>query len=125
MTLLSYLRADLVKLMKRRDKVALRSVRDAISAIENAETSYVTTPVTVGAPNEFVAGALRFGHAERVVRETTEAEAMRLARDEVERRLDEAATYRDAGRVDQALTLKAEALALADRLDAFPTRSGG
>ena len=38
---------------------------------------------------------------------------------EIHSRLAEAANYRTAGRVDQALTLKAEALALADRLDAF------
>ena len=119
MTLLTYLRADLAKLMKRRDKVALHAVRDAISAIENAETSYVATPATIGVPNEFVAGAVRFGHAERVVTELTAQQMMALAREQVELRLAEAANYRTAGRVDQALTLKAEALALADRLDAF------
>ena len=119
MTLLTYLRADLAKLMKRRDKVALNAVRDAISAIENAETSYVSTPATVGAPNEFVAGTVRFGHAERVVTELTAQQMMALAREQVELRLTEAANYRAAGRVDQALTLKAEALGLADRLDAF------
>lgn len=122
MTLLTYLREDLATLMKRRNKVALRALRDAISAIENAETSYLATPAKVGAASEFVAGAVRFGMAERVVRELTDAEMLDLAREQVTRRLEEAARHRDRGNVDQALTLKAEALALADRLDAYPGR---
>ncbi len=122
MTLLTYLRADLPRLMKRRDRVALRVVRDAISAIENAQTSYLTTETTVGTPSEFVAGALRFGHAERVVRDQSEEEMLALAREQVAKRLESAADYRAAGDVDRALTLKAEALALADRLQAYPGR---
>ena len=120
MTLLTYLRHDLAPLMKRREKVALRAVRDAIGAIENAQVTYLTTPATVAATSEFVAGAVRFGCAERVRRELSDAEMMVLARAEVTRRLDESAHYREAGRVDAALTLKAEALALTDRLDAYP-----
>lgn len=119
MDLLTYLRDDLVRLMKRREKVALRAVRDAISAIQNAETSYVATPATVGDVDEFVAGAVRFGHAERIVRPLSDAEMVDLARFEVARRLDEAALLREVGEVDRALMLKAEALALADRLDAY------
>lgn len=120
MTLLTYLRADLPRLMKRREKVALRAVRDVIGAIENAETSYLTTPAVVGAASEFVAGAVAFGHSERVVRDLSEAEMMALARDQVDKRLESAAQYREAGDVDRALMLKAEALALADRLDSYP-----
>ena len=120
MTLLDYLREDLVCLMKRREKVGLRAVRDAISAIQNAETSYVTTPATSGlASSDFVAGGVAFGHAERVVQELTDAQMMELARAEVSRRLDEAARYRALGDIDRALMLKAEALSLADRLDAY------
>ena len=119
MTLLSYLREDLVRLMKRREKVGLRAVRDAISAIQNAETSYVTTPAAQQESTDFVAGAVAFGHAERVVQELTDAQMMELARAEVSRRLDEAARYRALGDVDRALMLKAEALSLADHLDAY------
>ena len=120
MTLLDYLREDLVRLMKRREKVGLRAVRDAISAIQNAETSYVTTPATSGlASSDFVAGAVAFGHAERVVQELTDAQMMELARAEVSRRLEEAARYRALGDIDRALMLKAEALSLADHLDAY------
>lgn len=119
MTLLTYLRADLAPLMKRRETVALRAVRDAIAAIENAETSYVATPATIGAASEFVAGAVRFRTAERVVTELSDNEMMALARAEVSRRLDAAVELREAGRVDDALMLKAEALALSDRLDAY------
>ena len=120
MTLLDYLREDLVRLMKRREKVGLRAVRDAISAIQNAETSYVTTPATSGlASSDFVAGAVAFGHAERVVQELTDAQMMELARAEVSRRLEEATRYRALGDIDRALMLKAEALSLADHLDAY------
>jgi uncharacterized protein YqeY len=119
-TLLDYLREDLVRLMKRREKVGLRAVRDAISAIQNAETSYVTTPATSGlASSDFVAGGVAFGHAERVVQELTDAQMMELARAEASRRLDEAARYRALGDIDRALMLKAEALSLADHLDAY------
>jgi uncharacterized protein YqeY len=120
MTLLDYLREDLVRLMKRREKVGLRAVRDAISAIQNAETSYVTTPATSGlASSDFVAGGVAFGHAERVVQELTEDQMMELARAEVSRRLEEATRYRALGAIDRALMLKAEALSLADHLDAY------
>ena len=120
MTLLDYLREDLVRLMKRREKVGLRAVRDAISAIQNAETSYVTTPATSGlASSDFVAGGVAFGHAERVVQELTDAQMMELARAEVSRRPEEAARYRALGDIDRALMLKAEALSLADHLDAY------
>jgi hypothetical protein len=119
MDLMTYLRNDLVRLMKRREKVGLRAVRDAISAIQNAETSYLTTPATVGAPNEFVAGAVSFGTSERIVRPLAAEEMMTLARGQVERRLEDAATLRRHGQVDRALMLKADALVLSDRLDAF------
>ena len=119
MDLLNYLREDLVRLMKRREKVGLRAVRDAISAIQNAETSYVTSPASIAPASEFVAGGVAFGHAERVVRELSDDQMMALARGEVTRRLDDAAHYRGLGDVDRALMLKAEALALADRLDAY------
>ena len=119
MKLLDYLRGDLVRLMKRREKVGLRAVRDAISAIQNAETSYVTSPATIAPASEFVAGGVTFGQAGRVVRELSEVQEMALAR-EVTRRLEDATRYRDLGDVDRALMLKAEALTLADRLDAYP-----
>jgi uncharacterized protein YqeY len=120
MSLLDYLRNDLVRLMKRREKVGLRAVRDAISAIQNAETSYVATPATSGLDSsDFVAGGVAFGHAERVVQVLTDARMMELARAEVSRRLDEAARYRALGEIDRALMLKAEALSLADHLDAY------
>ena len=120
MNLLDYLREDLVRLMKRREKVGLRAVRDAISAIQNAETSYVTTPATSRqASSDFVAAGVAFGHAERVVQELTDAQMMELARAEVSRRLEEAARYRALGDIDRALMLKAEALSLADHLDAY------
>jgi uncharacterized protein YqeY len=119
MTLLDYLREDLVWQMKRREKVGLRAVRDAISAIQNAETSYVSTPASPEQRSDFVAGGVAFGHAERVVEQLTEDQMMELARAEVSRRLEEAARYRELGDVDRALMLKAEALSLADHLDAY------
>ena len=119
MDLKTYLREDLVRLMKRRETVGLRAVRDAISAIQNAETSYVLTPAAIGAPTEFVTGAVCFGSSERIVRDMDADEMMTLARGQVERRLEDAATLREHGQVNRALMLKAEALVLSERLDAF------
>lgn len=73
----------------------------------------------IGAASEFVAGAVRFGHAERVVRTLSDEAMLRLAREEVSRRLEDAVHYREFGQVDRALMLKAEALALQDRLDGY------
>ena len=51
--------------------------------------------------------------------EVADAQMMELARAEVSRRLDEAARYRALGDIDRALMLKAEALSLADHVDAY------
>lgn len=118
-TLLSYLRADLAGLMKRREAVTLRAVRDAIGAIENAEVSYLTHPYAEPSGSEFVAGGTRFGYAERVVRELDDDEMLAIARGRIDERLDQAHQLRELGRVDEALMLKAEALALTDRIDAY------
>lgn len=119
MTLLDHLRAELAPLMKRRDKVALRAVRDAIGAIENAEVQFVAPQATPETMNRFVAKAVPFGRQDQVVRQFTDAEMMGIARAAVDTRLVEAARLRASDRVDEALTMKAEALALADRLDAY------
>ena len=121
--LLSYLRRDLPGLMKRREKVALRAVRDAIAAIENAETGGLHLAASAPTANEHVAGTVAFGSGDRVVQELTAAEMMSLARAQVSTRLEVAARLRASGRINEALTLKAEALALTDRLDAFTDRS--
>ena len=121
MTLLDYLRSELVPLMKRRDKVALRAVRDAIGAIENAEVAFVTPTVTFRASNGYLAGTVPFGEADQTVRALTEPEMLAIARGIVDQRLADAARFRQSERVDEALTMKAEALALADRLDAYPS----
>jgi hypothetical protein len=120
MNLLTYLREDLVGLMKRREKVALRAVRDAIGVIQNAEVTYTPCPTTAGPASGFVAAGLPFGMAERVVRQLSDAEMFELARAQVTRRLEDAATLREHGQIDRALMLKAEALVLSDHLDAYP-----
>jgi len=117
-TLLTALRADLAPLMKRRETVQLRAVRTVIGAIENAEVTYLSDPYATPLGDEYVVGAARFGFAERVVRELTDDEMVTIARTWVDDRLEEAARLRELGRVDQALMLKAEALALIDRLEA-------
>jgi uncharacterized protein YqeY len=124
-TLLSYLRADLPGLMKRREAVSLRAVRDVVGAIENAEVTYLSEPYAESIGSEFVAGGTRFGYAERVVRELSDDEMLAIARARVDERLAEAGRLRDLGRIDQALMLKAEALALTDRLDAFAAQRTG
>jgi uncharacterized protein YqeY len=117
--LLTALRADLAPLMKRRETVSLRAVRAAIGAIENAEVTYLTDPCVAAYRDEYVVGSARFGFAERVVRELDDDEMTAIVRARIDERLEEAVRLRELGRVDQALTLKAEALALTDRLDAY------
>jgi uncharacterized protein YqeY len=123
MNLLLHLRAELPGLMRRREKVALRAVRDAIGAIENAEIGYLAAEAPLADPSESIAGAVAFGHAERVVRPLDDGEMLRLATAQVSGRLDEAARLREHGRIDEALMLKAEAIALQDRIDAWATRN--
>jgi len=117
--LLTALRADLAPLMKRRETVGLRAVRAAIGAIENAEVTYLTDPYATARGDEYVVGAGRFGFAERVVRELDDDEMVAIVRARIDERLEAAVRLRELGRVDQALTLKAEALALTDRLEAY------
>ena len=117
--LLTALRADLAPLMKRRETVSLRAVRSAIGAIENAEVTYLTEPDASTHGDVYVAGSARFGFAERVVRELDDHEMAAIVRASIDERLEEAVRLRELGRVDQALTLKAEALALTDRLEAY------
>lgn len=123
--LLNYLRADLPVLMKRRETVTLRAVRDVIGAIENAEVTYLSAPGPDLVGNEFVAGGTVFGYAERIVRDLTDDEMIEIARTRVDQRLDEAGRMRDLDRVDRALMLKAEALAITDRLDAYAAEQQG
>jgi uncharacterized protein YqeY len=118
-TLLTALRADLAPLMKRRETVGLRAVRSAIGAIENAEVTYITDPYTAPLGTEYVAGVARFGFAERIVRELDDDEMAAIVRAGIDERLAEAARLREFGEIDRALMLKAEALILIDRLEAY------
>lgn len=118
-SLLDYLRSDLEPLMKRRAKLALRAVRDAIGTIENAETQYVLLPSASPETSSHLAGVVPFGMAERIVNDLSDADMTAIVTTLIENRLDEAARLRDSGRVDEALTLKAEARELQDRLDAY------
>jgi len=104
--------------MKRRETVQLRAVRDVIGAIENAEVTYLAAAQPQPTGTEFFAGGTRFCYAERIVHELTDDEMVAIAQDRVDERLEESARLRELGRVDQALMLKAEALALIDRLEA-------
>jgi hypothetical protein len=101
MNLLLHLRAELPGLMRR----------------------YLAAEAPLADPSESIAGAVAFGHAERVVRPLDDGEMLRLATVQVTGRLDEAARLRECGRIDEALMLKAEAIALQDRIDAWATRN--
>ncbi len=117
-TLLRDLRAELPTPIRRREAVTLRAVRGVIGAIENAEVSYLTDPVAAPLTSDYIAGDTRFCYAERVVRELSDEEMIAIARDRVEEHLAEAARLRSLGQVDQALMIKAEALAINDRIEA-------
>lgn len=118
-TLLTALRAELAPPMKRRETVGLRAVRSAIGAIENAEVTYATDPYSAPIGTEYVVGAGRFGFTERIVRELDEDEMAAIVRAGIDERLYEAGRMRELGEIDRALTLKAEALILTDRLEAY------
>ncbi len=62
----------------------------------------LTTPDPFDLPSEHIAGAARFGTAERIVRELSDDEMLSIARAQVDVRLDEAVRYRSEGEVDRA-----------------------
>lgn len=119
MDLVNFLRSDLAGLMKRRDKVALRAIRDVIGAIENAEVTHLLPQTALASPSSFVAGAVPFGQGDKVVKAVAADEQWAIATAQIDRRLEEARTYREAGRIDEALMAKAEALVIDQRLKAF------
>lgn len=119
MDLITYLRQDLAGLMRSRDAVALRAIRDAIGAIQNAGITHRVSPEAAAEATDLLARGVSFGLGERIVAPVADVEALALARAEVTERHEQATLLRSVGQHDRAATLDAEALALSERLAAY------
>jgi uncharacterized protein YqeY len=105
------LRAALPPALKARDRVAVAALRSALAAIDNAQAVEAPPAPRSGG---VVAGAVAgLGAGEAPRRDLEESEIDAIVRAEVADRLAAAAHYEQAGRVDAAARLTAEADVLA------------
>ena len=101
------LRAALPTAMKARDRVAVAALRSAIAAIENAEAVDQAALATGSLAIEL--SPVGVGAAEVERRLLTESEVAAIVRAEVAEREAAAQGYEQAGRLDRADQLRAEA----------------
>lgn len=97
--------------MKAHDRSALRAVRSALAAVENASAVDSSLPIEVetGPIAKAVKG---LGAADVPRRHLTDAEATDIVRTELAERRSAAADYRRLGQLDEANRLEAEAMIL-------------
>ena len=100
--------------MKARDRVAVAALRSAIAAIENAEAVDLAALATGSLAIEL--SPVGVGAAEVERRLLTESEVAAIVRAEVAEREAAAQGYEQAGRLDRADQLRAEAGALTAHL---------
>jgi uncharacterized protein len=102
--------------MKARDMAAVKAIRSALGAIDNAESVDTTVDADqIDATSRIAGGVAGGGAAEARRRELTEADIITVVRSEIDDRLDAAADYDatgDAG-AERAALLRAEASTLA------------
>lgn len=98
------MRGDLPQAMKARDTVRVTALRTALAAIANAEAP----PVVASGWTEPVVG--RTHEAPRL--ELTAGEVAAIVREQIERRITDAAELEGMGQREAATTLRAEAAAL-------------
>lgn len=109
-TVRARMRADLTTAIKSRDRVSITALRSALAAIDNAEAVAVDRSAPTTSLSEHVAGAA--GPSEVARRDLTEAEIIGLVVAELDERDIAATEYENAGRLDRAATIRAEADAL-------------
>jgi uncharacterized protein YqeY len=112
----SRLRTGLTTAMKARDMAAVKAIRSALGAIDNAESVDTTVDADQIDATSRIAGAVAGGGAaEARRRELTEADIITVVRSEIDDRLDAAAEYDATGEAgaDRAALLRAEASTLA------------
>ena len=115
------LRRDLTVAMRARDGDAVRALRTALGAIDNAE-AVESDAATSGQVGEHVAGASAgLGSSEAARRELGLDDVRVILAAQVQERTDEAEVYVAHGRADAAATLRAEAAVLRGYLDALPS----
>lgn len=107
------LRASLRDAIKTRDATAVRALRSAVSAIDNAE-AVDAGPTRAGAiPNS----RLGVGVGDVARRQLSAHDVIEIVRAEITERLAAAAEYRRLGRKDEADRLGAEAAVLESQLE--------
>lgn len=99
----THLRAALKAALSARDRTAVRALRSALAAIDNAEAVPSNQPAT---------GAHGLGAAEADRRELAEDEILRIVRAEVRDRLSASEEYERLGQTEAAERLRTEAAVL-------------
>jgi uncharacterized protein YqeY len=109
------LQTGLIDAMKRRDTVAVRALRAALSAIANAEAVAETIPTSNAHP---IAGSVRgLGAGDTARRELSELEVLDIVDAEIEGRLASAAQYDELDQSAAADRLRAQARVLRSCLE--------
>jgi uncharacterized protein len=104
------LRAGLTAAMKERDMPAVRAIRSAMGAIDNAEAVDTTVSADLIDATSTIAGAVAGAGSTEVRRRTLgDVEITAVLRAEIDDRLSAADEYRTAGALDRADLLSAEA----------------
>ena len=104
------MRAGLTAAMKARDMPAVRAIRSALGAIDNAEAVDTTVSADQIDTTSTIAGAVAGAGSTEVLRLTLgDAEITAVLRAEIDDRLSAADEYRTAGAIDRADLLSTEA----------------
>lgn len=106
----SVLRAELKLAMKAKETAAVKALRSALAAIDNAEAVTVADEGPAAVVGEHIAGGgVGLGAGEGTRRELAVAEVRQLLRDEIGERLSAAEQHEAVGRNTTAQQLRAEA----------------
>ncbi|WP_246258159.1 hypothetical protein [Amycolatopsis anabasis] len=116
MSLRARMRAALPEAMRARDRVAVKALRTALAALDNAEA--VPMPESRGGAIEH--SPVGVGAAEVARRELSETSIAEIVRAEATERLETAATLTGTAHAERAEQLRAEAAVLLRLLDEPP-----
>ena len=106
------LRADLVRAMKAKEAVAVRALRSALAALDNAEAVTIADDGPAVVSEHIAGGQVGLGVGEIARKELTAAEVQQMLRAEIDERLAAAEQYGSLGQSEEAQRLRAEAAAL-------------
>lgn len=106
------LRADLVRAMKAKETAAVRALRSALAALDNAEAVTIADDGPAAASEHVAGGQVGLGVGEIARKELTAAEVQQMLRAEIDERLAAAKQYSSLGQSEEAHRLRAEVAAL-------------